>query len=136
MEWIKILDKAPRDMHNVLVLSVHNAIYLAKYNEISSEFYPVAHMVSDTPIGVVTHWMHLPEKPKAIPPLKRIGRMKIKEEMNTCSYYRKSTKQWVYVCDGFTETTSYTFKYSHRLKLVAFWRMVLNIDSDLLGLAT
>lgn len=51
MEWIKILDKAPRDMHNVLVLSVHNAIYLAKYNEISSEFYPVAHMVSDTDRG-------------------------------------------------------------------------------------
>tara|TARA_R110002049_G_scaffold302035_1_gene494560 strand:+ start:371 stop:571 length:201 start_codon:yes stop_codon:yes gene_type:complete len=62
-EWINILDKAPGNMNNVLVLSVHKIIYLAKYKEFNSDFYPVAHMVSNAPIGIVTHWMPLPKPP-------------------------------------------------------------------------
>jgi len=61
--WINILDKAPVNMNNVLVLSVHKIIYLAKYKEFNSDFYPVAHMVSNEPIGIVTHWMPLPKPP-------------------------------------------------------------------------
>ncbi len=66
----------------------------------------------------------------------RIDRMKDKDEMNSYSYYRKSTKQWVYVCDGVAENTNYIFRYSHKFKFVAFWVMILNIDSDLLDLVT
>ena len=62
--------------------------------------------------------------------------MKVKDEMNSYSYYRKSTKEWVYACDGVAGNTNYTFKYSHRFKFVAFCIMILNIDEDLLSLVT
>ena len=71
-----------------------------------------------------------------LPPLKRIDRMNVKDEMNSYSYYRKSTGQWIYACDGVIENTNYTFRYSHKFKFIALCIMVLNIDSDLLGLVT
>jgi len=49
----------------------------------------------------------------------------------TYSYYRKSTRQWIYVCDGITKNNNYKLVYSHRFKLVAFIKMIFNIEKDI-----
>ncbi len=62
MEWIKLSDEKPSDYMCVMALSIHNKIYACNHYD-DQGFVPYAHLLSDTPIGVVTHWMPMPEPP-------------------------------------------------------------------------
>ena len=61
--WISIDDRLPKDRISVLCLSIHKVIYAAYYTFDSQEFYPYAHLTSETPVGVVTHWQEQPQPP-------------------------------------------------------------------------
>jgi len=56
-------------------------------------------------------------------------------KLEVTSYFRYSTDQWVYNVDGTTETTSFTFRYPHKFKLVAWVCYKCSIKWDIKNLA-
>lgn len=64
-EWISVEDSKSIPF-KVIAISVHREIYACIHR--NGEFYPYGHSGSEVPVGVVTHWMPLPE-----PPTKELG---------------------------------------------------------------
>jgi len=68
MNWISVKDELPEDRTSVLSLSVHNIVNSSRYVREDISFYPYAHLTNEVPIGEVTHWMPIPERPKLSKP--------------------------------------------------------------------
>lgn len=64
MKWISVKDELPEDRTSVLSLSAHNVVNASWYVREDIQFYPYAHLTSEVPLGEVTHWMPIPERPK------------------------------------------------------------------------
>ena len=50
------------------------------------------------------------------------------------SYFRKSTSEWVYAVEGVTPTTDYTFRYSNRFKILAWFEFMACAKADIKSL--
>jgi len=62
-KWVNTADRMPSFQGQYLAVSTHRIVYATYYIK-DVGFFPMSHSVSDTPIGVVTHWSVLPPLPK------------------------------------------------------------------------